>query len=260
MLHRFPNGIQSEGFYQKEAPENHPAWIKTCPIKHQDRIIPYMVINNLKSLLYAINLGSIDLHPFMSRCDRENPDYCVIDLDPHGISLKKTVEVAHCFHEILEAINILHFCKTSGGNGLHIFIPLHAKYSTEQGCQFTEIVSALVQKRFPKITSLERDPKKREKKIYLDCLQNRTGQTIVAPYSVRPRPHARVSTPLLWEEVNEVLNWTCLQSKLYRKERKRGMYSCLFSKKATISNRRSGKFCFYIIEHQIIYIDNNYFS
>jgi bifunctional non-homologous end joining protein LigD len=130
----------------------------------------------------------------------------VIDLDPHGVSFQKVVEVALIAHEILEETGVKHYCKTSGGNGLHIFIPLHAKYSYEQSRQFAELISLCIQKKIPESTSLERSPKKRQKKVYLDCLQNRAAQTVVAPYVVRPRPKALISTPLTWKEVNKELD------------------------------------------------------
>ena len=207
VLYRFPNGIKDQGFYQKNVHFSHPNWIKTYPVQHEGKVDHYLLINDLASLLFAVNLGSIDLHPFMSRCRQlEKPDYCVIDLDPHGIAFTKVVEAALVIHEILEEIGVKHYCKTSGGNGLHVFIPLHAKYTYEQSRQFAELISRSVHKKIPRSTSLERSPKKRQKKVYLDCLQNRTAQTVVAPYVVRPRPKALVSTPLTWKEVNTELD------------------------------------------------------
>lgn len=207
MLHRFPDGIQGEGFYQKNISDPLPKGIKTFPIKHNEKTDKYLLINNIKSLLFAINLGSIDIHPFLAKISNlDKPDFCVIDLDPHDISFKYVVEIALTFHELLKKIGVNHYCKTSGGKGLHILIPLKGKYSFEQSRQFAEIISHLVHNRLPKITSLERSSEKRPNKIYLDCLQNRNGQTIAAPYCVRPRPKALVSTPLEWNEVNEDLD------------------------------------------------------
>lgn len=209
MLHRFPEGIDGQGFYQKDLDASHAEGIHTFPIKHEGKTDHYLLINDLHSLLYAVNLGSIELHPFMSRTKNlNNPDYCVIDLDPVDIPFEKVVETALAAHEILDGIDVKHFCKTSGGKGLHILIPLHGNYDFEQSRQFAEIISHFIHKKLTSTTSLERNPKKRRKKIYLDCLQNRHGQTIVAPYAVRPRPHAPVSTPLSWEEVNTDLDPT----------------------------------------------------
>ncbi len=207
VLYRFPDGINGEGFYQKEINFALPKFIKTAAVKHENKTIHYLLIDNLSGLLYAINLGSIDLHPFSCRLGHlNNPDFCVIDLDPHDIAFDQVIVIANAIHEILDEARIKHFCKTSGGKGLHIFMPLHAKYDYDQSRQFAEVIATIVNRRYPKITSLERNPAKRPKKIYLDCLQNRSMQTLVAPYSVRPRPGACVSTPLLWEEVKKGLD------------------------------------------------------
>jgi bifunctional non-homologous end joining protein LigD len=204
MLHRFPEGIMGTEFYQKDLKNTPPKWLTIYPVEHQDSTIHYLGINNLRSLLYAVNLGSIDLHPFLSRyrC-LEKPDFCVLDLDPQGVSFSKVIDTALAIHEILEELQVKNFCKTSGSAGLHIVIPLHAKYSYEQSRQFAEIIAHLVHKKLPKTTSIERSPEKRRKAIYLDCLQNRLGQTLAAPYSVRPVPKALVSTPILWSELDK---------------------------------------------------------
>jgi bifunctional non-homologous end joining protein LigD len=208
MLHRYPDGIEGKDFYQKNIEKlNPPAWIKTAAVQHEGKVNHYLMINDLKSLLYAINLGSIDLHPFHSKFNQlDSPDYCLIDIDPHDVPFKHVADVALEYHRILEDAKIDHYLKTSGGKGLHIFIPLHAKYTIEQSRQFAEVISQRVHERFPKYTSLERSPRKRENKIYLDCLQNRSLQGIVAPYAVRPRVHATVSTPLEWDEVDAKLD------------------------------------------------------
>lgn len=206
-LKRYLEGIEGQSFYQKNIGSPHPEWIQTVRVQHEGKVNQYLIINDVRSLLYAVNLGSIDLHPFMSTTrDLDHPDYCVIDLDPHDISFKKVVEIALAVHALLDEIGVKNYCKTSGGKGLHILIPLKGKYDYEQSRQFAEIIANRIHEKYPKITSIERDPKKRPKKIYLDYLQNRIGQTIAAPYSVRPRPKAPVSTPLDWDEVNDDLD------------------------------------------------------
>jgi Mrp family chromosome partitioning ATPase len=133
-------------------------------------------------------------------------DYLVIDLDPEDISFDRVIEAALVVQEILEQAEAMSVCKTSGKTGLHIYIPLGAQYTYEHGKQFGEIIARLAHRRLPKSTSLVRSPTKRQKKVYLDFLQNRQGQTLAAPYSVRPIAGAPVSTPLSWAEVKPGLN------------------------------------------------------
>lgn len=206
-LHRFPNGIQSEGFYQKNIDGNAPEWVPTCVVKHREGENRYLLISNLESLLFAVNLGCIDLNPFNSRIQYlDYPDYLIIDLDPRGIAFKAVIETAQVYHELLESNDIPSFCKTSGATGLHIYIPLEAKYTYEQTKQFAELLAHIVHAKLPRITSIERNPSKRKKKVYLDYLQNNFGQTMAAAYSVRPRLKAPVSMPLKWSEVKSGLD------------------------------------------------------
>ncbi|HSD64596.1 MAG TPA: hypothetical protein VLB50_12380, partial [Ignavibacteriaceae bacterium] len=118
----------------------------------------------------------------------------------------KVVETALAVKEVLDKAEAESFCKTSGATGLHIYVPLGAKYNYDTAKEFAHIIAKLANATVPKITSLERSPSKRNKKVYLDFLQNRKGQTLAAPYSIRPRPGAPVSTPLLWSEVKAGLD------------------------------------------------------
>lgn len=202
VLHRFPNGIKEEGFYQKEIGKSPPKIVKTISVQHTEKKINYMVVQNIQSLLYAVNLGSIELHPFNSSIASLNkPDYAVLDLDPENVSFDAVVEVALVAHEILEKARIPHFCKTSGGRGLHIYIPLKAKYDYNLAKNLAHSLATLICEKIPKLTSLQRNPQKRQKRVYVDYLQNNKGQTLACAYSVRAKPHAPVSTPLLWKEV-----------------------------------------------------------
>jgi len=207
-LRRFPEGIEGETFYQKDTSSLHlPEGTKTVMIEQEKKQMRYLIIQDVATLDYAINLGVIEIHPFLSQIGHlKEPDYLVIDLDPVDIPFENVVETAQTVHELLEEIKMVNLCKTSGGRGLHIFIPLHAKYSYEQARQFGEILAAIVHQRIPAITSLERKPQKRQKKVYLDVYQNNFGQSVVAPYVVRAKPLAPVSTPLKWEEVKKGLD------------------------------------------------------
>lgn len=206
-LRRYPNGIEQEGFFQKNVDHSLPNWIQTTPVLHDGKSIDYMVIQDLQSLLFAINLGCIDLNPFNSRIQSlDYPDYMVLDLDPVEVGFDQVVEVALATHEILEDLDVPNFCKTSGSRGLHIYVPMGAKYTYEQTKEFAHLIAQLVNNQLPEITSLERSPDKRTKKVYPDYLQNNFGQTLAAPYSIRPKKGAKVSTPLLWSEVKRGLD------------------------------------------------------
>ncbi len=151
------------------------------------------------------NLGCIEINPWHSRTGRlDNPDYMVLDLDPLDIPFVEVVRVARITHDVLVEIGATGFCKTSGATGLHVYVPLGARYSHDQTVQFARLVNLLVRSRLPRTTSIERDPEKRKGKVYLDFLQNGYGQTLVAPYCLRPRKGAPVSTPLAWDEVAEL--------------------------------------------------------
>lgn len=207
-LNRFPNGIKEKNFFQKDI-SNVPSWAKTVKIfsESENKYINYLICNGPKTLLYMANLGCIEINVWNSSLGNlENPDYMVFDIDPVDRPFFQTVIVAKEFKKILDAVSIKAFCKTSGSRGLHIFVPLEPKYSYKQVKEFARLVCIIVNSRLLKITSLERSPEKRKNKIYLDYLQNRMGQTMAAPYCIRPKEGAPVSTPLEWRELNEKLN------------------------------------------------------
>jgi len=205
-LNRHPNGINGENFFQKNIP-SAPEWVEKKIIYSEDHNINYLLCQNEATLIYMINLGCIEINPWLSRIDSlSKPDFCVLDLDPENIDFKETVKVAQAIHKLLDKIGADNYCKTSGKRGLHIFIPLNASYDYEHSVTFAKLITTIIHQQFPDITSIERSPSKRQKKVYLDYLQNRKGQTVVAPYSVRPKPAATVYTPLEWSEVTASLD------------------------------------------------------
>ncbi|WP_115982425.1 MULTISPECIES: DNA ligase D [Chryseobacterium] len=205
-LNRFPNGIEEQSFYQKDASDNIPDWIKTTQVysESNDKYIDYIYCNDKATLAYLNNLGCIDLNPWNSSLpDLEHPDFLVLDLDP---SKKNTfddvIETALQVNEVLKSIKVKGYCKTSGSTGIHVYIPMGGKYDFDQVKDFAHILMKQVHEQLPKITTLERSLQKRDdKKIYLDYLQNRTGQTLASAYSLRPKEGASVSMPLNWDEV-----------------------------------------------------------
>lgn len=207
VLLRHPDGIKGNYFYQKKAPEFIPDWIETTLIKHTKGQVEYVLINDLKSLLYIVNLGCIELHPFSSRLPNiDFPDFLILDLDPEAVSFNKVIDTAQIIHRILEDASVAHFCKTSGKRGLHILVPLGQRYSFKQTQSFAHLLAQLTHREYPTATSLTRDPKKRQRKVYIDYLQNSRTKTIAAPYSLRAVDKAQVSAPLLWEEVKHGLS------------------------------------------------------
>jgi bifunctional non-homologous end joining protein LigD len=209
VLTRFPDGINGKSFYQKDAPEHTPSWMRTIGIwsEESQREVQYFVVENVEGLVYLANLGTIPIHLWASRVETlERPDWCVIDLDPKDAPFSDVITVAKSLHEICEAAAMPHFVKTTGKTGLHILIPLGRQCTYEQSRTIGDVLSRLTMRANPAISTMQRQINRRGTKVYLDWLQNRQGQTIVGPYSVRPLPGATVSMPLLWEEVNGSLD------------------------------------------------------
>lgn len=202
-LNRFPGGIHGPSFYQKDVKGKAPDWAETFPYENgEGEKKEYLVGTDEASLLWMASLGCIEMNPWFSRVQSpDHPDYCVIDLDPDKHTFDQVVEAALETKKVLDAINVPSYCKTSGSTGMHIYIPLNAKYTYEQSQMFAKIVVNLVHNQIPEYTSLERMVAARKGKMYLDFLQNRPGATIAGPYSLRPKIGATVSMPLHWDEV-----------------------------------------------------------
>ena len=206
-LNRFPNGINGKSFYQKDVKDKVADWVTTAEVysESNDENIHYYVCTDEASLLYMVNLGCIEINPwFSTRKQINKPDYLAIDLDPLDIPFKKVIETAFAVKEVLDKAKAKGYSKTSGATGIHIYIPLNKKYDFEIAREFAHVIAHLTNELVPGFTSIERSPSKRKKKVYIDFLQNRTGQTLAAPYSVRPKPKAPVSTPLDWKELKEI--------------------------------------------------------
>jgi bifunctional non-homologous end joining protein LigD len=209
VLTRFPDGIDGKSFYQKDAPEFAPEWMRTVPIWSNDtsRFIRYFVCDDLDSLLYIANMGSIPLHIWQSRVGTlEQPDWCVIDLDPKEAPFSDVIATAQVLHRICGELTLPHYLKTTGKTGLHILIPLGRQVTYEQCRTLGELLARLVIRELPDITTITRHVTRRGDKVYLDYLQNRHGQLIVSPFSVRPLAGATVSMPLTWDELTPDLD------------------------------------------------------
>jgi bifunctional non-homologous end joining protein LigD len=205
VLTRYPDGIDGKSFYQKDAPVFAPEWIRTTPVWSEDtqREIKFFVCDDEESLLYLANMGSIPIHIWASRCGSlELPDWCVIDLDPKDAPFSAVIRCAEVLHRVCDSVALPNYVKTTGKTGLHIMLPLGRQCTYEQSRMLGELLARFVLKECADIATITRHVTKRGDKVYLDYLQNRHGQTIVAPYSVRPLPGATVSMPLVWDEVN----------------------------------------------------------
>lgn len=202
-LNRFPGGIYGKSFYQKDVKGKAPSWAKTFPYSTSDgEPKEYLVGDDVATLLWMASLGCIELNPWFSRVQSpDNPDYCVIDLDPDKHHFDKVIEAALVVKQVLDSMDVPSFPKTSGSTGIHIYIPLGGKYDYDQSQLFARIIVGIVNEKIPDFTSIERMVSARKGKMYLDFLQNRPGATIAGPYSLRPKPGATVSMPLEWEEV-----------------------------------------------------------
>jgi len=207
-LNRYPNGITGESFYQKDVSGKAPDWIKLFPYHTSDeKNKNFMVGTDESSLLYMANLGCIEMHPWNSTIKNpDNPDWCAIDLDPgEKTTFEQVIETAQVTKKILDSIDVPGYCKTSGSTGIHIYIPLEAKYTYDECQLFGRWIATQVTHELPKFTTIERMTKQRNGKMYVDFLQNRAKATLAAPYSLRPKPGATVSMPLHWEEVKKGL-------------------------------------------------------
>jgi bifunctional non-homologous end joining protein LigD len=207
-LNRHPHGINGESFYQKDVKGKAPAWIETFPyFSHREqKEKEFLLCTNEASLLYIASLGCIEMNPWSSTIKNpDNPDWCIIDLDPDENSFDQVIQAARVTKEILDAIEVPSYCKTSGSSGLHIYIPLAAKYSYHDSKEFGRRIAKVVHAELPHFTSIERKTAHRGGNMYIDFLQNRPQATVAAPYSLRPKPGATVSAPLYWEEVKKGL-------------------------------------------------------
>ena len=209
VLTRYPDGIEGTSFYQKNTPGHVPDWVRTVGVwsESSDREIEYVVCDDLSTLLYLINMATIPLHVWASRVSAlDRPDWCILDLDPKGAPFDNVVEVAKSIHILCNDLELPCHVKTSGSSGLHVLIPLGGAVDYAMSRTLGELLARVVVGERTAIATVERVITERGGKVYLDYLQNRRGQLLVAPFSVRPIPGAPVSTPLRWREVRKGLD------------------------------------------------------
>ena len=204
VLTRYPSGPGGESFYQKNTPDYAPEWLHTFPLLSENgRTIHYCLADDVASLVWIVNSGGFEIHPFLSRVEHlDNPDFVVFDLDPMEKGIWEHVcQTALLVKQALEHWDLQGYPKASGATGMQVFVPISPHYTYEQVRDFALMLSQGVQAALPEIITLERKIANREGKLYLDYLQNVRGKTLAAVYGVRPQPGATVSTPLCWAEV-----------------------------------------------------------
>jgi bifunctional non-homologous end joining protein LigD len=227
-LKRNPDGIRNSGFYQKNAENIAPDWMKTIPVyvPSTGKTIQYIICNDKSSLLFVVNLGCIEINPWNSALpDLDKPDYLVMDIDPsEKNSFRDVIEVTLALKEVMDEWELNGYCKTSGASGMHIYLPCRKKYTYEQVRNFAKVIALQVNQKLPGLTTIERSLSKRKKnQVYLDYLQNSKGQTLASAYSVRPRVGATVSTPLEWKEVKPGLDPSSFSIKtIYKRITRKG--------------------------------------
>jgi bifunctional non-homologous end joining protein LigD len=211
-MKRYPNGIESEFFFQKNAGAHFPDWMRCEPITehHPPKVNHYPIATNRASLLYLVNLGCIDQNPWMSRTGNlEHPDWILLDLDPVETPFDQIIEATLLVREILKEVGLRGYAKTTGGDGMHVYVPIDAVYTYDQVRSFAELLSHLALEREPNLFTTPRSVDKRKKgRVYFDYLQIGIGKTIAAPYVVRAYNGAPVATPLDWKEVKRGLRPT----------------------------------------------------
>lgn len=208
-LNRFPHGIDGESFYQKDVTGKVPDWLKTFPYHTREESVDknYMICTDEAGVLFMANLGCIEMNPWNSTIKKpDHPTWCILDLDPDTTNtFEQVIQTAQVVKQALDSLGVPSYCKTSGSTGMHIYIPLAAKYTYDECQLFGKLVATQVHNELPSFTSIERLTKNRKGKLYIDYLQNRPKATLAAPYSLRPKPGATVSMPLHWEEVKKGL-------------------------------------------------------
>ncbi|AIA07776.1 non-homologous end-joining DNA ligase [Streptomyces noursei] len=207
-MQRFPDGVEGEFFYQKRAPKGLPDWLPTARIafpsgRFADEICP----TEPAAVLWAANLGCLTFHPWpVRRADTEHPDELRIDLDPQpGTDFADAVTVAHELRALLAEHGLRGWPKTSGGRGVHVYVPIHPRWTFTEVRRAAIAVARALERRLPQLVTAAWWKEERGAKVFVDYNQMARDRTIASPYSLRARPRATVSTPLHWEELADVV-------------------------------------------------------
>jgi bifunctional non-homologous end joining protein LigD len=203
-LQRYPDGIDAEGFMQKNASRYFPKWIRRARLAKQDGAVAHVVAEDAATLVYLANQACVTLHVGLSRVDRiDHPDRMVLDLDPSDDDFEKVRRAAGDARSLLEEVGLVPFLQTTGSRGLHLWVPLDRGADFDQVREFAAKIAEVLAARRPEELTTEQRKAKRGDRVLLDVARNAYAQTAVAPYSVRARPAAPVATPLAWSELDD---------------------------------------------------------
>ncbi|HTU70041.1 MAG TPA: non-homologous end-joining DNA ligase [Candidatus Baltobacteraceae bacterium] len=204
VMKRYPNGAQGDFFFMKRVPQPHPEWLETCRVHHRSgNVIDFPMANDPASLLWIVNLGCIDLNQWYATCDDiDRPSYVHFDLDPGTAAFSSVRETALLVRDGLSALGMPAYAKTSGSKGIHVYVPIVRGPVQKAVWSFAKEFAVAIARHEPALTTAEyRKEKRPPGRVLVDYNQNRWGSTLASVYSVRPTPHASVSTPVEWDEI-----------------------------------------------------------
>lgn len=222
VLRRFPEGVEGDAFYVQRLPAHAPGWVSTCAVpRSSGKVLDQVDIRDRATLIWVAQLGAIDVHPQYARADRPGePDVMHFDLDPTpGTSFAKVCEAALAVHEALEVLQLPNLVKTSGNEGLHVYIPIERGPSQKDVWRVARDVARVLGRRSPSLFTLTyRVADRPRNRVLLDYNQNAEGRTLAAAYAARPNPRATVSAPLTWKEVADGVRpeWFTFETMLAR--------------------------------------------
>jgi bifunctional non-homologous end joining protein LigD len=203
-LVRYPNGIEAEGFMQKNASDYFPDWIRRARLAKQEGAVDHVVAGDAATLVYLANQACVTFHIGLSRVERvDHPDRMVIDLDPSDDDFAKVKRASREARALLEEVGLVTFLQITGSRGLHIWVPLDRSADFDQVRDFASRVAELLSARRPRELTTAQRKAKRGDRVFVDVARNAYAQTAVAPYSVRARPQAPVATPIAWAELDD---------------------------------------------------------
>lgn len=205
-MHRFPNGISEEGFFQKNASDYFPDWIKTVKIKKKDGWVNHVICDNKKTLVYLVRQGTLTFHVTLSKIDKiDYPDKLIFDLDPSEHNFKQAHKGAQILRKLLvEQLGLPTYVMLTGSDGLHLVIPLMRVENFDEVREFAKKAASYLVEKYPGDFTIAMRKDKREGRLFLDYLRNSYAQTSVCPFSARASEHAPIAMPITWEELNEI--------------------------------------------------------